>query len=177
MPGISRTRMLKQSQGDPIFGLATLGGLIFRGARALLARGAKRIDPGTALVGSGGSARFLTVVKSKTSALVRRLSRPSLGRRAALAGVGGLGTGAAFEVGGRLARGPGRLVRGPGGGIIELPRRRRMNVLNPKALRRATRRLSGFNKTVQRTQKELRKLCPPTTRRRAPSAAEIHHAR
>jgi len=38
-------------------------------------------------------------------------------------------------------------------------RNRRMNSLNPKALRRSTRRLSSFNRMAKNTQKELRKLC------------------
>jgi len=38
-------------------------------------------------------------------------------------------------------------------------RNRRMNALNPKALRRSTRRLSSFNRMAKNTQKELRKLC------------------
>jgi len=38
-------------------------------------------------------------------------------------------------------------------------RNRRMNALNPRALRRSTRRLSSFNRMAKNTQKELRKLC------------------
>jgi len=38
-------------------------------------------------------------------------------------------------------------------------RNRRMNSLNPKALRRSTRRLSSFNRMAKNTQRELRKLC------------------
>jgi len=38
-------------------------------------------------------------------------------------------------------------------------RNRRMNALNPKALRRSTRRLSSFNRMAKNTQRELRKLC------------------
>lgn len=47
-------------------------------------------------------------------------------------------------------------------------KRRRMNPLNPKALSRATRRLSGFTRRVKAVEKQLRKLAPPS-RRRAPS--------
>ena len=36
---------------------------------------------------------------------------------------------------------------------------RRMNALNPRALRRATRRLSSFNTMARKTQKELKKIC------------------
>lgn len=38
-------------------------------------------------------------------------------------------------------------------------RNRRMNALNPRALRRSTRRLASFNRMAKNTQKELRKLC------------------
>ncbi len=38
-------------------------------------------------------------------------------------------------------------------------RNRRMNALNPRALRRSTRRLASFNRMAKKTQKELRKLC------------------
>lgn len=45
---------------------------------------------------------------------------------------------------------------------------RRMNPLNPRALSRATRRLSAFSRRIKTTEKALRKLAPPT-RRRAPA--------
>jgi hypothetical protein len=47
------------------------------------------------------------------------------------------------------------------------PRPRRMNPLNPHALRRATRRLAGFQKFQRRTEKVLRRLAPPQHRRPA----------
>ena len=40
-------------------------------------------------------------------------------------------------------------------------KRRRMNPLNPDALRRSTRRLVGFQKAVKSTQKALSKACGP----------------
>ena len=38
-------------------------------------------------------------------------------------------------------------------------RNRRMNALNPRALRRATRRLSSFDRMARNAKKELKKLC------------------
>ena len=63
----------------------------------------------------------------------------------------------------------------PGGqtGFIDKPKRRRMNVLNVKALRRSTRRLAGFQREAKKVEKELRKLAPPARRRS--SSAHIHH--
>jgi hypothetical protein len=46
-------------------------------------------------------------------------------------------------------------------------KRRRMDPLNPKALRRATRRLAAFNREKAKVEKELRKIAPrPRTRTR-----------
>ena len=47
-----------------------------------------------------------------------------------------------------------------------------MNPLNPKALRRATRRLTSFNKISKKTAAELAKLAPP---RRRSSGGHHHH--
>lgn len=44
--------------------------------------------------------------------------------------------------------------------VIGRRRFRRMNPLNPKALRRATRRLAGFHSFAVATERELRKLAP-----------------
>lgn len=44
------------------------------------------------------------------------------------------------------------------------PRPRHMNPLNPKALRRATRRLASFNNFAKDTQRELARLAPPRRR-------------
>lgn len=44
-------------------------------------------------------------------------------------------------------------------------KRRRMNVLNVKALRRSTRRLAGFQREAKKVEKELRKLAPQTRSR------------
>ncbi len=52
-------------------------------------------------------------------------------------------------------------------------RNRRMNALNPRALSRATRRLTSFNKTIARTQKALRRLAPPRRRPAKQSDASV----
>lgn len=53
-------------------------------------------------------------------------------------------------------------------------RHRRMNTLNPKALRRATRRLAGFHHFAISTEKELRRLAPA---HHAPAARHAHGKR
>lgn len=42
----------------------------------------------------------------------------------------------------------------------ELPKARRMNPLNPRALSRATRRLASFTRRVRSVEKQLRKIAP-----------------
>ena len=51
---------------------------------------------------------------------------------------------------------PTRAPRMPG----EPSRRRRMNPLNVKALRRSTRRLAGFQREAKKVEKQLRKIAP-----------------
>jgi len=62
----------------------------------------------------------------------------------------------------------------PGGqtGFVTVrKKRRRMDPLNVKALRRSCRRLAAFQREAKKVEKELRKLAPPARRRSAPS----HH--
>jgi len=47
----------------------------------------------------------------------------------------------------------------------EMPRARRMNPLNPRALSRATRRLASFTRRVRSVEKQLRKIAPRTRSR------------
>jgi len=54
-------------------------------------------------------------------------------------------------------------------------RRRRMNPCNPKALRRAVRRLSMYHKQNKKIEAQLRKLAPRPARRRAPAHHHDHH--
>lgn len=60
----------------------------------------------------------------------------------AVAGIGALGAGAAALLGGGEKK------------------RRHLNPLNPSALRRATRRLHGFNSFARRTERALRRIAP-----------------
>jgi len=53
-------------------------------------------------------------------------------------------------------------------------KRRRMNPLNPRALSRATRRLTSFNNRIKSTQKQLRKLAGPARRSRQRFPAVIN---
>jgi len=67
-----------------------------------------------------------------------------------------------------------RLIPGGATGFQAAPKkRRRMNPLNVKALRRSTRRLSAFQREAKKVEKELRKLAPPARRRS--STAHHHH--
>jgi len=51
------------------------------------------------------------------------------------------------------------------GTVSGVKKRRRMNVLNVKALRRSTRRLAGFQREAKKVEKELRKLAPQSRSR------------
>lgn len=63
------------------------------------------------------------------------------------------------------------LPGGQTGFVTVRKKRRRMDPLNVKALRRSTRRLSAFQREAKKVEKELRKLAPPARRRSSPS----HH--
>jgi len=69
-----------------------------------------------------------------------------------------------------------RLIPGGQTGFTTRPKkRRRMDPLNVKALRRSTRRLAAFQREAKKVEKELRKLAPPARRRS--SSAHHHHPR
>lgn len=159
----SRTRMLKMAaQGDPILGLSFLAPLVGRAVGGLFKRGAKRV--------AGAIARR-PVLPSRPIMFPSRttqVARPGRFGRIARRGAGAVGAGVAFEAGGRLVRRPVQMVERPDG-TFGPARRRRMNPLNVKALRRSTRRLAGFNRISKQVEKELRKLAPPARRRSAPS--------
>lgn len=72
-------------------------------------------------------------------------------------GVTGLGAKLGGAAGPSL---PGLVMPSVFGGAMMARRHRRMNTLNPKALRRATRRLAGFHHFAIATEKELRRLAP-----------------
>ncbi len=57
------------------------------------------------------------------------------------------------------------------------PRRRRMNPLNVKALRRSTRRLAGFQREAKKVEKQLRKIAPQRRSSRRDLAPGHRHVR
>lgn len=85
--------------------------------------------------------KFAPKIIGKAGALVGKVGG-KIGRPARILG-GAAAAGAAFEGGSRL-------IRGRGGEEGEFMRRRRMNVANPKALRRAIRRARGFAKLARK---------------------------
>lgn len=143
-----RRASLRGARGDPIFGLiargfARIARPIFRGVKSVIANRSKTamvLAPGGGAIQSRAAGRVLTQ-----------------GGRAVRAVGAALGLGAAFEAGSQL-------VDAVTGEPVE-KKRRRMNVLNPKALSRSTRRLAGFNRRSKAVEKQLRKLCPPSRRR------------
>jgi len=153
-----RRGALQGAQGDPIFGLIARGLTriarpIVRGVRTLIRNRSKT----SMVLGGGGGAiatRGGSVLGTRTA-------------RAARAAASAAGLGAVFTAGGVL-------VDAITGEPVE-KKRRRMNVLNPKALSRSTRRLAGFNRRSKAVEKQLRKLCPPSRRRfSAPHRPSVH---
>ena len=71
MPGISKTRQLALMQGDPIFGLGALAGLVGRGIGALFRKGAKRVIQPVARRLPMGHQIARRVPSSRTSLLKR----------------------------------------------------------------------------------------------------------
>lgn len=59
--------------------------------------------------------------------------------------------------------------------VVQGKKRRRMNPLNVKALRRSTRRLAAFQREAKKVEKELRKLAPPARRRSSKQDLGVHH--
>jgi len=157
----SRTSMVRDAAGDPFLGalLPALGGLVTRGIPAL-ARGIGRIFRGAPKKVAGISSTSIARGRpaSRTS-LVQQIGSRILttGRQAATAIGAGAGVSALLGAAGTVLTDE--------NGMPMRARRRRMNPLNPKALRRATRRLSSFNKMAKKTQAELAKLAPPRARR------------
>jgi len=161
-PVLSRTAMLTGSQGDPFLGalipaLGAIGRLAVRGISRIFKGGAKaptmRVPPGgitTGIIRPPSRTAALSTVSQIGGAI---LKGAGAGLTAATVGASFFGT----------QRAPLTIEQRVEAGLPA--RRRRMNVLNPKALRRATRRLSGFNRMAKKTQKELAKLAPPRARR------------
>lgn len=156
MPGSEFANPRYMLTGDPgFFSLLPLAGkLIAKGVGKLTAAKAAA-GPGTAIAKIGRLA-LPTIGTVATVGQVGSAVRRGISARRAVA----VGAGAVA-----VAAGAAKLLPG------ERRRFRRMNPLNPKALKRATRRLSGFSGFVTSTQRELSKLapqkrCPP--KRKAP---------
>jgi hypothetical protein len=84
-----------------------------------------------------GGARAIEVLSRAKQGI---LKHPVLSGAAAAGAIGAMGA----------ARGSHRMIAGPGGAGGGFARRRRMNVCNPRALRRAIRRSQGFAKLAKR---------------------------
>lgn len=176
----SKTALVLANRGDPIFGAIArrLAGPILRISRSLVGSGRAALasirGAAQTIAGSQAIARrapqAIAIVKSKTARVIAGT---------ALTG------GAAFVAGRAGARAgiEGELVFGEGGcptgkvvnvaahqRIIPLDRfgrpRRRIDVLNTKALSRATRRLGGFQKRARRVEKQLARIAPRSRSRR-----------
>jgi len=178
----SRTALVLANQGDPIFGAIARG--LFRGARGII-RGVRGIitrgrETAIAVRGSTEVARRVgqvtTIARSRPARVLAGLA--ATGGAAAI-GVR-LGTPAGAAAGFQVQDG---FVIGAGGcptgkvvevaahqRIIPLDRfgrpRRRIDVLNTKALSRATRRLGGFQKRARRVEKQLARIAPRSRSRR-----------
>jgi len=140
--------------GDPVWGL--LAGLALPGIKklggALLRKGAKAAG-GAATVATLGSTALAVIPRGQIAALAAKTG--IIARRG---GVGGLGLAAGAAAGAGLGAVGAGLMRGEG------RRYRRMNALNPQALKRATRRLAAFDAFARSTESQLRKLAPRSTR-------------
>jgi hypothetical protein len=139
-------------RGDPFLGgLLSFGKKIIGGVGKLLGGGSttKIITmPGGAPIG----ARALPAIK----AVVQRGMQTGVGRAiikhpvvSAAAAAGALG-GASGAILGRAGRAP-AMMQLPDGSVVRMRHRKRMNVCNPRALRRAIRRTHGFAKLAMRT--------------------------
>lgn len=151
----ARRARLRGARGDPIFGAIArgLGRLVkpaIKGIKAIL----------------GGSKTAAVLRSPGTGGLIPAGS--SRAARIARTAVGAVAAGGLFEIGGELID----AVTGEPVG----KKRRRMNVLNPRALSRSVRRLAGFHRRSASVTKQLRKLAPPSSRRRLPSHGHSVHS-
>jgi len=190
----SRTAMVLGSRGDPgLFSVlkrvgraaARIGSFITGGVAAAAPGAVAAVVPGnsgtrTARVTQIGLSNG-RVASRATPQLARASFIPSIGAAGAVAGrvlarvspatVRGAGKilagGALFELGGLI-------FDAVTGEFVEKKKVRRMNVLNPRALSRATRRLSGFNKRSKNVEKQLRRLAPAARRRSTVSHFDHH---
>ncbi len=176
----SRTSLVLQSQGDPIFGAIA----------KFLIKGGTKIVGGVKRLITGGRQTAIAVrqapVVARRVGQITAVAKSKPARVLAEAVALGTATFAGARAGGRAAPGGFQVedgfVIGPGGcptgkvidvaahqRVIPLDRfgrpRRRINVLNTKALSRATRRLGGFQKRARRVEKQLARIAPRRARR------------
>ena len=172
----SRTALVLASQGDPIFGAIAraLGGV----AKSVVGLGKKVISKGLGL-GTASKTKVAIETAKGTAQTVKKSKTARVILEAAIvAGAGAAGVNLA-ENGEAVQNG---FLVGPGGcavgklvnvaahqRVIPVDRfgrpRRRVNVLNTKALSRATRRLGGFQKRARKVEKQLSRIAPQRRRR------------
>lgn len=178
----SRTAMVLRNQGDPIFG--ALAKVALRGIRGIgrLIGGGRRAggelvrSPQTGELVRRGAGAVSTIARSRTARIVAEGA--GFGTVAAAAGEAFRrfrGT-SQFTTEGGFQLSPegcpiGKVVEvAAHQRIIPLDRfgrpRRRIDVLNTKALSRATRRLGGFQKRARRVEKQLARIAPRSRSRR-----------
>lgn len=171
--------MVLANRGDPIFG--AIGRLLSRGVKAVrgIVTGFPRGQAETAIArtGTAGPALLARRAVAAGGALVRTKTARVVGGLVATGGAAAIGSRLGTP-GGALARSDGFVVSPTGCPIAKVVQvsaherlmpidrfgkaRRRINVLNTKALSRATRRLVGFQKRARRVEKSLARLAPRT---------------
>lgn len=150
--------------GDPFFAAGLLRGALTLGKAVLGLGGARAVGP-TATAAASAGARIGTILRTTRTAIPATVVSGVATRMGGIAGRAAkvVAAGAGFELG---ARGLRRVL---GGEAVEAGiarRHRRINPLNPKALRRAVRRLSGFHHAKVSVERSLRHLAPSPARSR-----------
>lgn len=107
------------------------------------------------VVGGAAKRAVRWVAKKVMSPGVRRAATTVLTEAAPSAAAGAVGYTLGQRAGGMPTLSPIPQMGPMSGPIYEGPRRRKMNPLNPRALRRALRRAEGFEKFAQRTVNSL----------------------
>lgn len=174
-------------RGDPFLGLGALGAMAGKWlGKKFFSRGAKKLATTAVVGGVSGSllSRALTSAgttwNSTAGQYLARLNPVQLAAHMASTGaVTGLMS-RPFSPSGQLPE-PGfrgRVRRFLPGGETGYYKRRRMNVANPRALRRSLRRVAGFGKLASRARRDIGRAASAvgcTSRRMGPVAR--HHAR
>lgn len=171
----SRSALVMMSRGDPgIFSIfkrlgrgvvGAVKGFAGLGRKAETNLGALRTAAGGGDVGASGT-RTAAVMGTGGAIPIKQAglagaAGAAIGRVAPRLGPV-LRTGGKLAVAGAVLEAGGQLFDAVTGAPIK--KRRRMNVLNPRALSRATRRLAGFNRRTKTVEKVLRRLAPPRRR-------------